>query len=141
MQWIWNNRSDIGRIVIWEDWQGRQLEIPSDDLLLYYNPKGGSYYHRGEKCASAKASVVFETFTYAELDTGDYADLEFCPYCAPAMRRADIDKINNEHAFGHDHSAVLTKSRMDYLTSIPYEELTPSELRYWVESYAAEDND
>jgi len=141
MQWIWNNRKELGRIVIWEDWQGRQIEIPVDDMLLYYNPKGGSYYHRGEKCASAKASVVFETFTYAELDTVDYADLEFCPYCAPAMRRADIDKINDAHAFGHDHSAVLTKSRMDYLTSIPYEELTPGELRYWVDSYAAEDND
>lgn len=132
MQWIWDNRKDIGRIVIWEDWQGRQMEIPSDDTLLYYNPKGGSYYHRGETCASAKASVVFDAFTYAELDTGDYAKLEFCPYCAPAMRRADIDAINEAHAFGGDHEPVLTKARMDYLESLPYEELTPGELRYWV---------
>ena len=134
MEWIWDNRKNIGRIVIWEDWQGRQLEIPADDTVLYYNPKGGSYYHRGEKCPSAKASVVFDTFTYAELDTGKYAKLDFCPYCAPAMRRADIDRVNEAHAFGTDHDPVLTAARMKYLETIPYEELTPGELRYYVPS-------
>ena len=133
MQWIWNHRKDIGRIVIWEDWQGRQIEIPDDDLLLYYNPRGGSYYHRSETCASAKATVKFETFTYAELDTGEYAELEYCPYCAPAMRRADIEAINEAHAFGGDHDPVMTEARMKYLRSIPYEALTPGELRYWVD--------
>ena len=133
MQWIWNNRKEIGRIVIWEDWQGRQIPYPSDNLLLYYNPKGGSYYHRGETCSSAKASVRFESFTYAELDTGKYADLEYCPYCAPVMRRADIDAVNAAHAFGGDHDPVLTEARMKYLRTIPDEALTPGEQRYWVD--------
>lgn len=134
MQWIWNNRSDIGRIVIWEDWQGRQIPYPADDLVLYYNPKGGSYYHRGEKCASAKATVQFASFTYAELDTGDYAELEYCPYCAPVLRRAEIDAINAAHAFGGDHDPIMTEARMKYLRTIPYEALTPGEKRYWVDT-------
>ena len=138
MEWIWENRKNIGRIVIWEDWQGRRIEVPSDDMLLYYNPKGGSYYHRGEKCASAKASVKFDTFTYGELDTGAYAKLDFCPYCAPALRRAEIDKINEAHAPGGDHDPILTEARMKYLREIPFEELTPGEMRYWTET-AAED--
>ncbi|MBR3764655.1 MAG: L,D-transpeptidase family protein [Clostridia bacterium] len=138
MQWIWNNRSDIGRIVIWEDWQGRQISYPEDNLLLYYNPKGGSYYHRGEKCASAKSTVKFESFSYAELDTGAYAELEYCPYCAPALRRAEIDAINAAHAFGGDHDPVLTEARMKYLLTIPYEELTPGEKRYWVDELQAD---
>nr|MBR4280946.1 L,D-transpeptidase [Clostridia bacterium] len=141
MQWIWDNRQEIGRIVIWEDWQGRQIEVPADDTLLYYNPKGGSYYHKGEKCASAKSTVKFETFTYAELDTGAYAKLDFCPYCGPALRRAEIDAINEAHAFGGDACPVLTKCRMEYLITIPYEELTPGELRYWVESLVEEVSD
>lgn len=136
MQWIWNNRKDLGRIVVWEDWQGRQIEIPSDDTLLYYNPKGGSYYHKGETCASAKATVEFSTFTYGELDTGDFAKLDFCPYCAPAMRRAELDKLNQAHAFGGDHDPILTEARMKYLTDIPYEELTEGELRYYVPALA-----
>lgn len=138
MQWIWNNRKDIGRIVVWEDWQGRQLPIPEDDLLLYYNPKGGSYYHRGPSCSSAKASVKFDTFTYAELESEKFAKLEYCPYCAPAMRLKDIEAVNAAHAFGSDHDPVLTQARMEYLRTIPYEELTPGELRYWVESPAGD---
>ncbi len=136
MQWFWNNRKELGRIVVWEDWQGRQVAYPADDTVLYYNPKGGSYYHRGEKCFSAKDSVVFSTFTYAELDSGDYAELEACPYCVPEMRRALIDEINAAHAFGGDHDPVLTEARMKYLRDIPYEELTLSELRYWVDEEA-----
>ena len=137
MQWIWNNRKDIGRIVIWEDWQGRQMPIPEDDLLLYYNPKGGSYYHGGEKCSSAKASVKFDSFTYAELDTGEYAKLEYCPYCAPTMRLEDIEAVNEAHAFGGDHDPILTEARMKYLRTIPYEQLPPGEMRYWVDEPAA----
>lgn len=133
MYWIWSNRKDLGRIVVWEDWQGRQIPIPSDDTLLYYNPKGGTYYHRADHCESAKSSVVFESFTYADLDTGEYAELEFCPYCAPALRRAEIEEINKEHAFGADYDPILTKARQKYLESVGYENLTESEKRYWVE--------
>jgi len=135
MEWIWDNRKDIGRIVVWEDWQGRQIDYPADDTLLYYNPKGGSYYHKAEKCSSAKANVEFEAFTYAELDTGAYAKLDFCPNCAPALRRAEIDKINQEHAMGGDHDPILTEARQKYLDKLVkkhgVEALTEGERRYY----------
>ncbi|MBE5811394.1 MAG: hypothetical protein E7318_10735 [Clostridiales bacterium] len=135
MKWIWDNRKDIGRIVVWEDWQGRQIAYPADDTILYYNAAGGSYYHKEDHCDSAKDSVVFTPFTYAELDTGDFAKLEFCPYCAPALRRAEIAKINEEHAFGGDHDPILTAARQKWLNKVVkeygYEALTTGEKRYY----------
>lgn len=118
MTWLWNNRKHLGRIVIWEDWQGRQVAYPADDTVLYYNAAGGSYYHRAETCYSAKNSVTFTPFTYQELDSGEFADLDYCPYCAPEMRRSEIDKINEVHAWGGDHDPVLTQARQKYLDSI-----------------------
>ncbi len=135
MKWIWDNRRDIGRIVVWEDWQGRQIPYPAEDTLLYYNANGGSYYHKADHCDSAKDNVVFTPFPYAELDTGDYAKLEFCPYCAPALRKAEIDKINQEHAPGGDHDPILTAARQKWLNSLVkkygYEALKECELRYY----------
>ena len=135
MKWIWDHRKDLGRIVVWEDWQGRQVSYPAEDTVLYYNPKGGTYYHSAETCNSAKSSVTFAPFTYAELDTGDYAELEFCPYCVPALRKAEIDKINAAHALGGDHDPILTEARQSYLEKIVkdhgLEALTEAEMRYY----------
>ena len=79
--------------------------------------------------------MVFTTFTYAELDTGDFAELEFCPYCAPALRKAEIDAINQAHAVGGDHDPILTQARQKYLDKLVekhgLEALTPGELRYY----------
>ena len=135
MEWIWDNRKDIGRIVVWEDWQGRQVAYPEDDTVLYYNAEGGSYYHKEDHCDSAKNSVVFTPFTYAELDTGIFAKLEFCPYCAPALRKAEIAKINEEHALGGDHDPILTAARQKWLNKVikeyGYKALTEAEKRYY----------
>ena len=52
MKWLWDNRKHLGRMVIWEDWQGRQIPIPNDDTVLYYNPNtwpAEEYYRRGEE--------------------------------------------------------------------------------------------
>ena len=138
MKWIWDHRKDLGRIVVWEDWQGRQVDDPAGDTVLYYNPKGGSYYHAAEKCNSAKSSVTFDPFTYAELDTGDFAKLDFCPYCIPALRKAEIDKINEAHAAGGDHDPILTAARQKYLDKVVknhgVEALTEGEKRYYQQS-------
>ena len=135
MEWIWDNRKSIGRIVVWEDWQGRQIDYPADDTLLYYNANGGSYYHSAETCDSARSGIVFTSFTYAELDTGNYADLEFCPYCVPALRRAEIDAINEVHALGGDHDPILTEARQKYLDNVVdkygLDALTEGEKRYY----------
>ncbi len=136
MQWIWDNRKDIGRLVVWEDWQGRQISYPAEETTLYYNEKGGSYYHAQETCYSAKDNVTFTPFTYAELDSGDFAELEFCPYCAPALRKAEINAINDAHAPGGDHDPILTAARQKWLNKIikDYGEdaLTEAEKRYYL---------
>ena len=119
MQWIWNNRKKIGRLVIWEDWQGRQISIPDDDTVLYYNPKGGDYYHRADSCYSVtKSGVTFESFTYAQLDEEPYSKLDFCPFCAPPLRVAEIEEINAQYVWGGDHDPILTAARQQYFDYI-----------------------
>ena len=64
-----------------------------------------------------------------------YADLEFCPYCLPAQRKAEIDAINEAHALGGDHDPILTEARQKYLDKVidkyGFEALTEGELRYY----------
>ena len=117
MNWIWNNRKDEMKLVIWEDWQGRQYPYPAADSLVYYNPKGGSYYHSAETCYSAKGKT-FTAFTYSELDDSAYRKLKRCEYCVPPLRRAEIDEINIQHALGGDHDPILTAARKKYLESL-----------------------
>ena len=96
--------------------------------VLYYNPNGGSYYHRADTCYSVtKDNVTFESFTYAQLDEEPYSKLDFCPYCAPAMRKADIEAINAQYVFGGDHDPILTAARQpyfDYIASLDPPEAT-----------------
>jgi len=107
MSWIWNNRIRNTKLLIWEDWQGRQMEIPADDFPLYYNPDGGEYYHSSSFCYMAPKRT-FEPFTYGQLEDEGFAKLKRCTYCAPVFRRADIEERNAEYAPGGDHNAVLT---------------------------------
>ncbi len=102
MAWLWNNLkvdSKTGtRLVIWEDFQGRQMEIPSDDTLVYYNPGGGSYYHSTDSCPGVRSQYLpLTAFTYGELDTGKFASLNRCPNCHPIRRKSEIDAINQLH--------------------------------------------
>lgn len=119
MKWIWDHRKELGRLVIWEDWQGRQVSIPDPDTVLYYNPAGGDYYHRAESCYSVtRDGVTFEAFTYAQLDEEPYSKLEFCPYCAPAQRLAELEAINELHAPGGDHDPVMTRAQQKFLDAL-----------------------
>lgn len=86
------------KLVVWEDYQGRQVKIPEDDTPLYYNPKGGTYYHAVADCASIKKKFLpLTAFTYGELEDGSFKKLKVCPYCQPSPRRAFLEKINEEH--------------------------------------------
>ena len=112
MGWIWNNHKANTRLMIWEDWQGRQIPVPGEEMTLWYNPKGGQFYHSKDHCESVqRASVVFEPFSYALLDEKPYAKLKRCEYCAPPLRRAEIEKINGKYVLGGDHDPILTKAR------------------------------
>ena len=114
MEWVYKNKKNNTKFVIWEDWQGRQLSYAADDTPVYYNPKGGKLYHSSETCASAK-NVTFTPFTYGELETGAYAKLTRCTYCNPPLRKAEIDEINALYAPGGDHDPILTAAQQKYL--------------------------
>ena len=102
MTWLYNNLvvdSKSGtKLVIWEDFQGRQITIPDDSTPVYYNPDGGSYYHSCANCNSVKDKFLPLTeITYGELETGAYAKLTACPYCIPEKKKSELEKINLEH--------------------------------------------
>ncbi len=115
MGWIWSQLKSGSKVkfVIWEDWQGRQLPVPEDDTPLYYNPDKGSYYHRSSFCYCAKA-VTFQPFTYGQLEEEPFSKLKFCPYCAPALRKSEIQAINEQYAAGGDHDELITNQRQGY---------------------------
>lgn len=110
MTWIWNNRKNNTKLVIWEDWQGRQIPYPDDNTVIYYNPKGGTMYHSCETCNSAKGKT-FTAFTYGELEDEPYSKLTRCTWCNPPLNRKEIDEINSQYLPGGDHEPTLTEAR------------------------------
>ena len=97
MRWIWNNLRDkmSTRMVIWEDWSGRQIAIPEADTPLYYNPKGGRDYHDSPTCYGvADKYEPLTAFTYGELEDEAYCKLKVCTYCNPPLRQAVIAEKN-----------------------------------------------
>ena len=100
MRWIWNNMKDKmkTRLVIWEDWQGRQIAIPDAETPLYYNPKKGKDYHDSPTCYGVDDRFEpLTAFTYGELETDAYKKLKVCIYCNPPLREAAIQEINAAH--------------------------------------------
>ncbi len=101
MRWLWNNLRDQmkTRLVIWEDWSGRAIDLPDAETPLYVNPKGGKDYHDSPTCFGVLDKYEPMTaFTYGELEEGKYAKLKACAYCNPPLRQADIENINAAHA-------------------------------------------
>lgn len=120
MAWIynyiyknWKSIKNKVKIVIWEDWQGRQIPVPDPDTLLYYNPNGGQYYHSQDHCTNG-AGITFTPFTYSQLDEGSFAKLKRCERCTPPLREAEIEAINALYAPGGDHDEKMTQARQKY---------------------------
>lgn len=98
MTWLWNNLDMNTRVLIWEDYKGRQVSIPSDDTQLYYNPEGGTYYHSDANCSDVKAKFLpLSGFTYGQLEDDTFASLTRCPACAPPMRKSELEAINAKY--------------------------------------------
>jgi len=118
MAWIYKRVRDLDlcgkvKIIIWEDWQGRQIPTPSPDLQLYYNPNKGQYYHSQDHCKNGKG-ITFTPFSYSQLEEDGFAKLTACPYCVPAMRESEIKAINETYAPGGDHEELLNSLRKNY---------------------------
>ena len=95
-KWLWDHlsRKPYTKVIIWDD-LGRELDYPSDDLLLYYNPKGGENYHSQPTCSLVKDKYEpMTSFHYGELGEKPYSKLNPCPGCAPMPRKEKIDELN-----------------------------------------------
>lgn len=98
MAWLWKNVKVNTKVLIWEDYKGRQLPIPNGTTPLYYNPDGGQYYHSVDNCSDVRKKYLpLTAFTYSELEEPPYADLTPCTACAPSIRAAQIEEINAAH--------------------------------------------
>lgn len=110
MKWIWNNYRRNTKILIWEDWQGRQIPIPDDDTVFYRNARKNNYYHSSKDCSDLGTRNPQE-ITYAELSEGAGEKLVACPYCGPLPRRNELEAVNAAYAEGGDHDPDMTKAR------------------------------
>jgi len=98
MRWIWKEIKVGTKLVVWEDYQGRQITPPDSAFPLYYNPNGGVNYHSTATCTGVKSQYLpLSPFTYGELGTGGFAALTPCPYCCPPDPPSAIDGINQLH--------------------------------------------
>ena len=109
-KWLWNNYKKNTRILIWEDWQGRQIPVPEDDMVLYSLKKKSGYYHTTDQCGTVRGKKT-ETLTYGQLEEEAYRKLKPCPLCAAPGRQDTIQSINTKYAEGSDHDPVMTEAR------------------------------
>lgn len=73
------------------------IPYPDDALEVFYNPKGGKYYHSVARCTSVKERFLpLTAFSYGQMEDSEFAGLQPCPYCAPVRRKAEIDAQNRE---------------------------------------------
>ena len=109
-KWLWNHYKKNTKILIWEDWQGRQLPVPDENTALYCVAKRKGNYHTTDQCSGVRGKKI-ETLTYGQLEADEYRKLNPCPICAAPGRLDTILKINQAYAEGGDHDPVMTEAR------------------------------
>ncbi len=109
-RWLWTNYKKNTRILIWEDWQGRQLSVPDSKTPLYCVKKRTGNYHTTDRCNAIRGKRI-EELTYGQLDGDEYKKLKPCPLCAAPSRIETILAINETYAEGGDHDPVMTEAR------------------------------
>ena len=99
MKWLWDNMKVNTKMVIWEDFAGRQIIPPDDSLKLYYNPDGGANFHSADRCNGVKESFLpfSGSFSYSDLTDAEHEKLTPCWYCNPPRRPEEIQEINEIH--------------------------------------------
>ena len=109
-KWLWNNYKKNTRILIWEDWQGRQLPIPDSATPLYCVKKKVGNYHTTDRCSGIRGKRI-EELTYGQLEEEAYRKLKPCPLCNAPSRIDTILTFNLAYAEGGDHDPILTEAR------------------------------
>ena len=95
MRWLWLNLRINTKILIWDD-TGRKIPYPSEDTVVYYNPKGGKYFHQNRNCSYVKKTFLpLAPTTYGALEELFDNPLP-CPYCCTLKSKAQIDELNGE---------------------------------------------
>ena len=109
-EWIWNNRKRDMKILIWEDWQGRQIPLPAEDQPLYVTTGRNPVYHTSLKCSQLKGAKTLPV-SYGLLQEEAYAGAKRCAACDAPRRPEEIEAINERYAAGGDHDPVMTAAR------------------------------
>ncbi len=95
MKWLWDNIKINTKVLIWDD-SGRLIPYPSEDTVVYYNPKGGKYFHEDRNCSSVRKTYLpLAPTTYGALEEL-FEDPLPCPYCCTLKSRSQIDALNAE---------------------------------------------
>ena len=110
MQWIWSHYQPNTKILIWEDWQGRQIPIPEDETVFYCNVRKNNYYHSSARCSELGTRHP-GTIPYGELSGDAGQKMKPCPYCGPAPKKSELEEINAIYAEGGDHEPDMTEAR------------------------------
>ena len=109
--WLYNEYQMNTKILIWEDWQGRQIPVPDDDAVYWRNPGRTDYYHCSDHCPQLGTKSPKE-ITYAELSE-EGSKLRACPVCGATPKKSKLLEINEKYAAGGDHDPVMTEARKD----------------------------
>lgn len=110
-EWIFNKVKMNTKILIWEDWQGRQIPIPAEDTVFWCHPTKTDYYHCSDHCPLLNSRSPRE-ITYGEI-SAEGAKWKMCPACGPTPKKSDLQAVNETYAEGGDHDPVLTEARKD----------------------------
>jgi hypothetical protein len=119
-EWLWNNRKRDMKILIWEDWQGRQLAYPDENQELFVTSGRNPVYHTSRKCSQLKGAKT-TALTYGKLEEEAYQKAKRCLTCNAPLRKAEIDAVNEKYAEGGDHDPVMTEAREKARTALEEE--------------------
>ena len=96
--WLWDNIKVGTKLVIWEDYAGRQMDMPDLTVPVYYNPDGGTNYHADQNCSAVRSKYLPLTeITLGDLLNEPYSKLTPCPSCNAPRDPKEIVAINETH--------------------------------------------
>ena len=109
-EWLWNHKEKDMKLLIWEDWQGRQIPYPAENTPLYVTSGRNGVYHTSPRCSQLNGAKT-TPLTYGQLEKEEYAKAKRCSVCDAPRRKEAIDEINAAYAPGGDHDPVMTEAR------------------------------